>query len=51
LAGPTPPIRICGRLFLENPVHDFISNDGDRLIAAALVHTLKEVHVTRPDAG
>jgi hypothetical protein len=30
------------RLFLERPVHQFISKDNDRLIEAALVHALNQ---------
>jgi hypothetical protein len=37
------------RMFLEKPVHDFISKDNDRLIEAALVHALKEAHAAGKD--
>jgi hypothetical protein len=35
------------RLFLERPVHRFISKDNDRLIEAALVHALRERRASR----
>jgi len=35
-------VNPLSRLFLERPVHRFISKDNDRLIEAALVHALNE---------
>jgi hypothetical protein len=35
-------VNPLSRLFLERPVHRFISKDNDRLIEAALVHALNQ---------